>query len=668
MATTQHQIPVKKLVLSQILNSPVPAAQSVHAEAAAMRTPPAMRSASPPLSQAGGEQVDNYTTFDDDDDSDDVATHTHRPDHSVTNRRAVSAANQRRLTLPDALDVLSVGGGSDSQLNNVDDVSARPSHMVRERRQSSAQPQPHVQQQQQQQQHTATVSHQPMLPTFDTLEFSSSAAVVATATSRLARSETAASLAKRRAVAPNSPSMLKRSAQSARRPSTVTLQLPSPRGKSNNMMVTSSSSHPQQTSADMSKGVGVTGNLSQSSVQNGNNNTLQRSVLSHQQSILLRSPSRRHAAAAAASSADQLSPSVALLGVGSYQDTKKLALRNAELRKELRELKEHNRKHLMEQSAIIASHQRALNRSTGASYISNNSGTLGEYRPDEVSALLAAVRRDAEAVGDAIAEHSTTSEQTQETIHQLIEDARRIRNDITAERMARNSVQCVLRERRQAYESWKTVIQTERQRQEDSRMHELLQRQMASASAGDRATRSPKEVREERDSLFELTKRLDGERERMRSTSQELAQGIEEAKRRAAELLLEDDQLDQRLHALREYISSARRLITDQQLEELPSRSNSNTNIIMTNNGQAAGGVDHGGDTTAADHVRRGVVASTTLAEATTTTTTTTTPAMRPTLRFIPASAASAAPTAAASSSSLDAANNNNNATREIEF
>jgi hypothetical protein len=564
-SATQQHIPEKKLVLSQILN-PTAAATGNFAQGGRTASP---QSPSPSLSQAG--DVHRYVAFDDDDD---VPTHTHRS-------AAAAATNRRRITLPDALDVQSVDGGSDSQLTthnlaSATTAAAASSAGIAVPRGRTGRRSVH--------QNEQNLRVPPLLPMFDALEISSTASIAAAATSRLARSETAASLAKRREAVSNSPSVLKRQAQSARRPSTVaTMKLPSPRRPGDETLQRNPiGQHDESSAHNFSTG-------SSKGLQRASNNVSQvgRPLQQHHvpsrgstltQSILLRSPNRNLALGA---SSDQLSPSVALLGVGSYQDTKILALRNAELRKELRELKEHNRRHLMEQSAIVASHQRALNRSSGGGYLRS----ADEYRPDEVNALLSAARRDAESLGDAIAEHSANFEKTQERIQQCLVDARRIRNDITAERMARNSVQCVLRERRQAYEAWKQVIRTERQRQEDARMHELLQRQMASASAGDRVTRSPKEVREERDALFELTKRLDDERERMRSTSKELGHGITEAKRRAAELLHEDDSLDQRMHALKEYISSARRVITERHLEEFP----------ITSSGASGGAADASG-------------------------------------------------------------------------
>lgn len=436
----------------------------------------------------------------------------------------------RRLTLPDAIDITSLGGSESI-------ATPTAATVVSETRRGCS--------------HGHNIPVEEHAIRFHAHEdFRSVPSVVDAATARLARSETAASLAKRRASSSGSRrrrATIQTSAKDGdmgsfpgthrrKRPNAGGDTVRTPRATTSPQPQEQQPHPPTQRSTDPGNSSGTSATP----------RVPHRSVSARNVSVLLPS-----------SSSAVLSPSVALLGVGTYQDTKILAIRNAELRRELRELKDQNRRRLAEQASIVvATHDR------------HSDHKRVPLSSEDVAQLLDEVRRDAEVLGDAIEESSTRIETTEERIQNLQQQALKTQQGIAAERMARNSVQCVLQERRQAYESWKEIIHAERRRQEEAKMHDLLQKRMASASAGDRAVRNPSEVREERAALFELTQRLQGERDRLRDTSEELGRGIVDAKRRASELLYDDDAIEHRLHALQEYIQSARKVITERQLEE----------------------------------------------------------------------------------------------------
>lgn len=234
---------------------------------------------------------------------------------------------------------------------------------------------------------------------------------------------------------------------------------------------------------------------------------------------------------------EDLSPSVATMGVGTLRDQKLLATKNAELRRELRLLRGQSQRHVVEHEHLRSN-------------------------IDEDS--IGVMDHDREALEQAIALAKATQEALKQDVAALTSSRALLIRDVAAERLARNSVQKVLFERSDAFHQWKCIVAAERQRQEETKMHDLLQRQLAAASAGERMMRPPTEVRAERNNLREIVVRLTSELQALQSKLAEIDEGTHEARQRANELLVEDDELEERLSRCKEYIASAKKMMSIQ--------------------------------------------------------------------------------------------------------
>lgn len=238
-----------------------------------------------------------------------------------------------------------------------------------------------------------------------------------------------------------------------------------------------------------------------------------------------------------------LSPSVAALGVGSYRDQKLFAVKNAELRHQLRLLRDQRREADREREALNRQHA-----------LSEPDDTLEAVALDTASVManIEAIKRSLESVEQL----SVDGKQSLQLLQQ----------EVAAERLARNSLQNVLFERSDALRAWKHATAVERKRREESKLNALLQRQLAIASAGSRAQRPPAEVRAELSQLKELVEVMQKEEASLREQLVHLEDvEIRDARCRAVSLLAADDEFENRIHSLLQYIQSAQKVIQSAQ-------------------------------------------------------------------------------------------------------
>lgn len=229
-----------------------------------------------------------------------------------------------------------------------------------------------------------------------------------------------------------------------------------------------------------------------------------------------------------------VSPSVALMAVGTSQDQKVIALANANLRRELRFLREQTRQRAAKHQEIESSH----------------------HQDDSLDVL----RKEAEELAHSLDHEGQRQQRLLADLAQLEMLSESLDKEVAAERMVRCSVLSVLKERRAAFDEWLAFTTHEKKRLEERRLHEILKKQLAAASAGDRMVRQPAIVRREAEELRFLVASLEQQVEAIDAELEELDSATVDARKRATELIAADDTLDDRMAVLTQYIESAQRV------------------------------------------------------------------------------------------------------------